>query len=213
MTSETRNDVGAMLRLTIDLARENAAIVVAAAAVLAGLDILQDRFGTSAASIPRFVASILFQYQVTLAALKRRGYGQPGPRGRFWALLGLVIVSEVGILLGVIFFVVPGIYLAVRWSVSVPALIAEETGVFEALRRSGEEVRDRFWPVLGVSAVFWAAFIFAAGAAVVMTPESSLAGSIFTSVILDLAAVGYWVAAVAVYIAGRSEPRLAEVFA
>jgi hypothetical protein len=41
-----------------------------------------------------------------------------------------------GIFAGILACIVPGILLALRWSVSVPAAVEERHGAFEALRRS-----------------------------------------------------------------------------
>jgi hypothetical protein len=51
-------------------------------------------------------------------------------------VLGLVIVQSLGILVGLIACIIPGILLALRWSVSVPAAVEERPGVFEAMNRS-----------------------------------------------------------------------------
>ncbi len=51
-------------------------------------------------------------------------------------VLGLVIIQGLGVLAGLVALIIPGIILALRWSVSVPAAVEERCGAFEALRRS-----------------------------------------------------------------------------
>jgi hypothetical protein len=51
-------------------------------------------------------------------------------------LIGLSIVSTLGMMLGLILLVVPGIILALGWSTAVPVKIVERAGVFESLSRS-----------------------------------------------------------------------------
>jgi hypothetical protein len=51
-------------------------------------------------------------------------------------VLGLVIIQTAGVMAGLIACIVPGILLALRWSVSVPTAVEERQGAFEALRRS-----------------------------------------------------------------------------
>lgn len=53
-----------------------------------------------------------------------------------FSVLWLVIVQTLGILLGLVLFIVPGIILALRWAVSVPAAVEERGGALEALKRS-----------------------------------------------------------------------------
>jgi hypothetical protein len=68
---------------------------------------------------------------------------------RFWALLGLAIVGGLLILLGFLALVIPGIWLAVAYSVAVPALLLERAGPIQSLRRSFRLVRKRWWPTAG----------------------------------------------------------------
>ncbi len=69
---------------------------------------------------------------------------------RFVEILAAVIVVWIGSTLGLIFCIVPGVWLFVSWSVTVPALVVEGTSPMTAIRRSHRLVRPRFWPVLGV---------------------------------------------------------------
>jgi hypothetical protein len=65
---------------------------------------------------------------------------------------GLVAVSFIGGVLLVLAFlalIVPGIWLAVAFSVAVPALLLERLGPIAALRRSVRLVRGRWWPTAG----------------------------------------------------------------
>src|SRR6185436_16881465 len=51
-------------------------------------------------------------------------------------VLALVFVQGIGILLGFIACIIPGILLSLRWAVSVPAAVEERPGLFEAMNRS-----------------------------------------------------------------------------
>jgi hypothetical protein len=51
-------------------------------------------------------------------------------------LLGLGILSFLGVFFGFLLLIVPGIILALRWGVAVPALVVERRGGVEALSRS-----------------------------------------------------------------------------
>lgn len=53
--------------------------------------------------------------------------------GRYWAYFGLVILSFLGIGLGLLFVVVPGLILLVRWSAASGYLIGPGQSVMEAL--------------------------------------------------------------------------------
>jgi hypothetical protein len=59
----------------------------------------------------------------------------------FW----LYIVYSAGVALALIALIVPGIWLAVAWALSVPVLLFERVGAFKALGRSFRLVRGRWW--------------------------------------------------------------------
>jgi hypothetical protein len=71
---------------------------------------------------------------------------------RFLRLLGASIVYALGIFLGLIALIVPGLLAAARWSLMAPEIMLEDRGTFDALGRSREIVRGRTWPVLLVVA-------------------------------------------------------------
>lgn len=55
---------------------------------------------------------------------------------RFLPVLGLTILWWLGISLGFLVFIVPGVILIVIWSAALPALVVERAGVFDAFGRS-----------------------------------------------------------------------------
>ncbi len=65
--------------------------------------------------------------------------------GRLGALLWVAILVGVGVTIGFILLFVPGVWLAVAWTVAVPALMFERVSGFKALSRSFELVRGRWW--------------------------------------------------------------------
>jgi hypothetical protein len=60
------------------------------------------------------------------------------------------LVTTVGILLGTIAFVVPGLVLMARWALVVPLIVLEQAPWRVALRRSNELVRGRTGRVLAI---------------------------------------------------------------
>jgi hypothetical protein len=68
---------------------------------------------------------------------------------RLGGLLWVAIIYGLLVSLGFIAFIVPGIWLAVAWSVAIPALMFEGVGGIEALRRSFRLVRGRWWQTFG----------------------------------------------------------------
>ena len=65
--------------------------------------------------------------------------------------LGIVgIVAALGITIGLVLFIVPGLLLATWWLVVVPVVMLEGRNVMEAFGRSRELVRGNGWNVFGL---------------------------------------------------------------
>jgi hypothetical protein len=69
-------------------------------------------------------------------------------------LIGLAILSGLGVGLGILLLIVPGVILALMWSVTVPAMIVERTGVMQAFSRSNDLTRDRRWAIFGLFVIY-----------------------------------------------------------
>ena len=59
------------------------------------------------------------------------------------------IIAGIGVVLGFIALVIPGLWLLVAWSMFIPALLFEELGPTRALGRSFQLVRGRWWATFG----------------------------------------------------------------
>lgn len=70
-------------------------------------------------------------------------------------ILGTAILGALGAGIGLIFCIVPGVWLWTSWYVAIPALLVEGTRPVAALRRSFQLVKQRFWPVLGTGFLAW----------------------------------------------------------
>jgi hypothetical protein len=70
-------------------------------------------------------------------------------------ILATAIISALGSGIGLLFCLVPGVWLWTVWYVAIPALLVEGVGPVAALGRSFQLVKQRFWPVLGVGFLAW----------------------------------------------------------
>jgi hypothetical protein len=73
----------------------------------------------------------------------------------FGALLAVSVISGIGIAIGFILLIVPGLILMTLWSVVAPVTVLEHPGVFAAFARSRDLVRGHGWPVFGVIALVY----------------------------------------------------------
>ena len=72
---------------------------------------------------------------------------------RLPAGVGVFLIAVVPLTVGFLLCGLPGIWLAVMWSMTVPVLAVEKLGPTASLGRSWRLVKNRFWPVLGVLAL------------------------------------------------------------
>jgi len=69
------------------------------------------------------------------------------------AIGGLIIFGllfGLGVGIGLILLIIPGLYLMTIWAVGSPAIVVERRGVIEAFGRSHELVKGQAWTVFGV---------------------------------------------------------------
>ncbi|MGZ8785890.1 MAG: hypothetical protein ACXW1Y_10060 [Acidimicrobiia bacterium] len=72
---------------------------------------------------------------------------------RLPAGIGVFLIAVVPLTVGFLLCFLPGVWLAVMWSMVVPVLAVERLGPGASLGRSWKLVKNRFWPVLGVLAL------------------------------------------------------------
>jgi len=65
-------------------------------------------------------------------------------------LLGMTILLGLGLMVGFLVFLVPGIILFLMWSVAGPALVAERSGVIAAFGRSRALTKGARWKIFGL---------------------------------------------------------------
>jgi hypothetical protein len=70
-------------------------------------------------------------------------------------LFAIGILESLGIGLGFILLIVPGIMLFVMWSVIVPIRVVEHRGIFESFSRSAELTAGYRWPIFGTMLVYY----------------------------------------------------------
>jgi len=80
-------------------------------------------------------------------------------------LIGVGILFGVGVAIGFILLVVPGLILLTIWAVVAPVIVVEHSGVIDAFGRSRELVRGNGWQVFGVILV---AFLIAGVASFIL---------------------------------------------
>ena len=78
-------------------------------------------------------------------------FRQTGPRLLVLAVAG--VLAAVGIFIGLLLLVVPGLVLLTWWFVLSPVIVLEDRGILASFGRSRGLVRGHGWPVFGVAIV------------------------------------------------------------
>jgi hypothetical protein len=85
-------------------------------------------------------------------------YGQA--KGNIGTVLGVMVLAYLATIVGAIFFIIPGVYLACRLAVSVPTAIVEKQAVVASMERSMQLTKDfagqMFLLLLLVGFIGWA---------------------------------------------------------
>ncbi|QNA85714.1 hypothetical protein G4G27_18300 [Sphingomonas sp. So64.6b] len=198
-----------------ELMQENAGTAMACLAGLVGVNIALDLTIGDAGTLPAGIASLVAQYVLVRTALERRGLRDETRRNGLGAFWGVNILSGLGILLGYVLLIVPGIFLSVRWSVASAVLLAEEQTVSGALGESWALTRPNLWPILGVLLViFVPAAVIAIGVAGMLIDQQPLIASLILYPVIFAAFVSSWLLSVALYSLLRpTQDHLSEIFA
>ena len=196
------------------IVRENTVPLIGCVAILSAIDVVLEQYAPTISTFPSAIASIAAQYYLTITALERRGLRQPGG-GQFGAFFVLGFLSGLGILLGTLLLILPGVYLAIRWSAASAVLLADQGRASDALSESWGMTQKSFWAILGAYLVIIApAFILAIGLSVALGEVSPIASSLIVSVLTISAFAVSWLASVALYsLLKPGTDSLVEIFA
>lgn len=68
----------------------------------------------------------------------------------FLPILGASLLVTLGIIIGLVLLIVPGILVLLRWAVTMPVLIQERRGILDSMARSRDLTAGSRWPMLGL---------------------------------------------------------------
>jgi Membrane domain of glycerophosphoryl diester phosphodiesterase len=101
-----------------------------------------------------FVGTAVVQGALVEAVEQERQHRDGGVLRAAWnragALLGVALLTGIGVGVGLFLLVVPGLILFTRWSLAVPAVMLEGRSPRDAMRRSHELVKGHGWQVFAI---------------------------------------------------------------
>jgi len=109
------------------------------------------------------LASLIAGYLLLVELLKIRGRFRDGP-SLILPYIGLSILTALGIVVGLVLLIVPGVILMVRWSAATGFLAGGRMGVTESLSESWRATQGHSWPIFFAGLVVLVAVMLAGGA-------------------------------------------------
>lgn len=219
---DTNDAIGTRLGQIMDestrLVRAAWLAALAYVVVLTGVGIVVDQMSELNASNLIFsVISIAMGYVLTVQLLREGGLVPSGLASGFGGYFGTSILSGLGIALGFLLVIIPGLVLFVRWSPAYGYVLGEGEGVTDALGKAWAATGAHFWPLL---LAFLPAIALSIGGVVIYVLGSNedgtmtLAASAFANLGITLGAVAITAVGIASYALLRDRgDALAEVFA
>jgi hypothetical protein len=138
-------------------------VIYLVAAIIAALLGLIGIFGALLGSIVLFIALFLVQASLVKAVQDIRdgradlsvGETMSAATPALGTVIGAGILAGIGITIGLILLIAPGLFLITIWAVIVPAIVIERVGVFASFGRSQQLVKGYGWNVFGTLVLLW----------------------------------------------------------
>jgi hypothetical protein len=132
-------------------------VIYVAAAVIVALLALAGRFGFVLGLLVVLVAGYVLQATLIKAVQDVRdgrvdlSFSETvsAVTPSLWSVIGASILASIGIWIGLLLIIVPGLYLMTIWAVIVPAIVIERSGALASFTRSRNLVRGHGWHVFG----------------------------------------------------------------
>jgi hypothetical protein len=194
-------DVGGVIRRTFRIYVDQAPVLMPAAAVVFAISGVLRVVLTAASpglsllgSLISLVATTLFTGMVTELVADVRDGRRDASAGQLLRavmpvlgqLILVAVVAGVGIVIGFVLIIVPGLILLTIWSVAAPVVVLERPGGLRALGRSRELVRGNGWNVFAVILVLVILLVIVAGAIELGAVAVSTAVGIVVTVVIGV---------------------------
>ncbi|KQM19299.1 hypothetical protein [Novosphingobium sp. Leaf2] len=150
---QSQFEMADLVREMRDLVARHRSGVFGVGAVIIGVYTPLDLAMGQMAGLPELVVGLVLQY-----AFLARVLDAPAGRWRLGSLMGSEFLAGLGTLLGLLLLVVPGLLIALRWSLSAAFVVKDEQRAYEALSSSRVATAACWRPLLTVFAIIFAIF-------------------------------------------------------
>jgi hypothetical protein len=147
----------------------------------------------------KIVAGIVCSYFLLVPMLRRAGFPPRPDDDAMLPFVGLSIISSLGIMLGMLAIILPGLFVMARWSIAQPLLVVRGTGMMASLSESWERTKgNEFQIIVAVLALALLPVALIIGASVVFEQADpvriiavQLVGSAMSAVFLAMGVALY----------------------
>lgn len=221
---EQRLSFGQIVTATFALVLGDLPVALLTIVAIAAVATIVDVTAPSAGNILN-IPVLVVQYYLIRRLIERQGLRSADRLGGFGSFFVVGLVTGLAILLGFVLLILPGIYLNARWSLADAAVVAENRGFSDAIKRSWDATAGNVLPIvlaslaISIPLIVYMALMFATGLAAAQgdAPEvTSLGFGIVANLLLFTSQVCLWYFGVALYrllLGGSDEAQLGEVFA
>jgi hypothetical protein len=186
-------DPGAVISGALQIYRDHAAVLIPAAlAVFAVQAVLSIVFSGGLGVLISIISVVLGTfYQGMVVELVRdvQDGRLDSSVGQLFASIAPVVITllavsllfGLGVAIGFVLIVIPGLFLLTIWSVTAPVVVLERTGVLDAFKRSHELVRGNGWSVFAVILVVFVGLAIVSTFAAILSSGLGDVGSAIVS--------------------------------
>jgi hypothetical protein len=181
-------NMGTIIDRVVEVVSQNVVAGVIFIVVFAGLGILTDRLAAGAPiraalfGIIVALATIIGVYLLTQTMLNKAGLQSYLGSPRILAYLGMGIIVGLATSLGLILFIIPGLILMARWSISGALLVGEGKGVTQSLGESWEATRGSEMPIILTFVVLVFSFTIVSVVAGLYAPTAGVGATVVSKI-------------------------------
>lgn len=206
---------------TVDAIRSDLGHCAAFAAGLIVVGMASDLMlpaSVAAGTIASLIVTLFGQSHLIRRYLERKDMARASSlvQGRYATIFGISLLTGLGIFAGIILLVLPGLFLAARWFVSVPAMFAEDGHITESISSSWHMTQPHYLPIIAlILLIFTPVFAVIIFTLLATNPDLAITPleSFIVNVAIAITTVAGWMASVSTYrIIKGGAPNATEIF-
>ncbi len=150
--------IGRILEVAFDIIEQNAVVAIAYIVILTAVTGAVAYFGVDYNSFVQeigkqfitFLVGIVAAFLLLVAMLRKGGFLQRDADESFLPFVGLSFLTAIGVTIGFLLIIFPGLYLMSRWLLAPSVLVTKGSGVIDSMKESWERTGGSEFSILVV---------------------------------------------------------------